>query len=276
MVNRGLPEMRAWATVRGMLKMGSGMTLGFVGTGTIAAAMVEGLGGKDVLLSPRGAVVAAALAARFPGVRVATSNQAVVDGCETVVLAVRPQVAEEVIRALRFRSRQKVISVIAATGIDRIKDWIGSDLPVIRTIPLPFVAERRGVTPVFPPDPEVIALFNRMGTAIPCALIEEFDLLAVGSAVMGSYFGILETVQGWLQAQGLPEVTARAYLGGLASCLGSVAEASPAGFATLREEYSTKGGLNEQVFRVFSEMGGKGALTGGLDSVLARVTGKGK
>jgi pyrroline-5-carboxylate reductase len=107
-------------------------------------------------------------------------------------------------------------------------------------------------------------------------MIEEFDLLAVGSAVMGSYFGILETVQGWLQAQGLPEVTARAYLGGLASCLGSVAEASPAGFATLREEYSTKGGLNEQVFRVFSEMGGKGALTGGLDSVLARVTGKGK
>ena len=74
------------------------MTLGFVGTGTIAAAMVEGLGGKDVLLSPRGADMAASLAARFPGVRVATSNQAVVDGCETVVLSVRPQVAEEVIR----------------------------------------------------------------------------------------------------------------------------------------------------------------------------------
>ncbi len=252
------------------------MTLGFIGTGTIAAAMVEGLGGKDVLLSPRGADVAAALAARFPGVRVATSNQAVVDGCETVVLAVRPQVAEEVIRALRFRPGQKVISVIAATGIEKIKDWIGLDMPVIRTIPLPFVAEGRGVTPVFPPDPEVMALFDRMGTAIPCATIDEFDLLAVGSAIMGSYFGILETVQGWLTSQGLPEVTARAYLGGLAACLGTVAETSPAAFATLREEYSTKGGLNEQVFRVFSEMGGTGALTGGLDSVLARVTGKGK
>lgn len=276
MVNRGLPGMRAWATVRGMLKMGSGMTLGFVGTGTIAAAMIEGLGGKDVLLSPRGADVAAALAARFPDVRVATSNQAVVDGCETVVLAVRPQVAEEVIRALRFRPGQRVISVIAATGIDTIKGWTGLDLPVVRTIPLPFVADRRGVTPVFPPDPEVMALFDRLGTAIPCATIEEFDLLAVGSAIMGSYFGILDTVQGWLEAQGLPELTARAYLGGLVSCLGTVAEASPASFDTLREEYSTKGGLNEQVFRVFSEMGGPGALTGGLDSVLARVTGKGK
>lgn len=251
------------------------MTLGFIGTGAISAAMVEGLGGRDVLVSPRGAQVAAALAARFPGVRVAESNQAVVDGCGTVVLAVRPQDAEAVIRALRFRPGQKVISLIAATGIERIKGWIGLDLPVIRAIPLPFVAEGRGVTPVFPPDPEVMALFDRMGTAIPCATIEEFDLLAVGSAIMGSYFGILETVQGWLQVNGMPEATARAYLGGLVSCLGAVSETSPAGFATLRDEYSTKGGLNEQVFRVFSEMGGKGALNGGLDSVLARVTGKG-
>lgn len=252
------------------------MTLGFIGTGTIAAAMVEGLGGEDILVSPRGETVAAALAARFPGVRIAASNQAVVEGCETVVLAVRPQVAEEVIRGLRFHPGQRVISAIAATGIDRIKNWIGLDLPVVRTIPLPFVAERRGVTPVFPPDPEVMALFNRMGTAIPCATIEEFDLLAVGSAIMGSYFGILETVQGWLQAQGLPEATARAYLGGILSCLGTVAENSPEGFATLRQEYSTKGGLNEQVFRVFSEQGGREALSSGLESVLARVAGRGK
>lgn len=251
------------------------MTLGFIGTGTIAAAMVEGLGGGDILLSPRGAGVAGALAARFPGVSVAVSNQAVVDGCDTVVLAVRPQVAEEVIRALRFRSGQKIISLIAATGTNRITDWISLDLAVIRAIPLPFVAERQGVTPVYPPDPEVMALFDRLGTAIPCRTIEEFDLLAVGSAIMGSTFGILETVQGWLQGQGLPEAAARAYLGGLASCLGTVAETSPKGFATLRQEYSTKGGLNEQVFRVFQEMGGTRALTGGLDSVLTRVTGRG-
>ena len=28
------------------------MTLGFIGTGTMAAAMVEGLGGTDILVSP--------------------------------------------------------------------------------------------------------------------------------------------------------------------------------------------------------------------------------
>ena len=230
------------------------MTLGFIGTGTMAAAMVEGLGGTDILVSPRGAAVAAGLARRFPGVRVAADNQAVIDGCDMVVLAVRPHVAEAVIRPLR--------------------DWIGFDPPIIRAVPLPFVADRASVTPVFPPDAEVAALFHRLGTALPCRDIAEFDLLAVGSALMGSYFGLLETAQGWLEAQGLEDRAARTYLASLFANLGKVAADSPAGFATLRAEHSTPGGLNEQIFRDFAAGGGTAALTAALDRVLVRVRGQ--
>lgn len=246
--------------------------LGFIGTGTIAAAMVEGLGGNAVL-SPRGAVLAADLARRFPGVTVADSNQAVVDQCDMVVLAVRPQVVEEVVRALQFRPGQKVISLVAATQIETIQGWIGLDLAVIRAIPLPFVADRHCVTPIYPPDPDVAALFDRLGQAVECRTMDELDLFAVGSAVMGSYFGILELAQGWLEARGLLEVAARSYMAGLFANLGRVAEGSSKDFAALREEYSTKGGLNEQVFRVFSDQGGTEALTAGLDQVLERVRG---
>jgi pyrroline-5-carboxylate reductase len=250
------------------------MTLGFIGTGTMAAAMVEGLGGTDILVSPRGAAVAAGLARRFPGVRVAADNQAVIDGCDMVVLAVRPQVAEAVIRPLRFRSGQKVVSLIAATQIAALRDWIGFDLPIIRAVPLPFVADRASVTPVFPPDAEVAALFHRLGTALPCRDIAEFDLLAVGSALMGSYFGLLETAQGWLEAQGLEDRAARTYLASLFANLGKVAADSPAGFATLRAEHSTPGGLNEQIFHDFAAGGGTAALTAALDRVLVRVRGQ--
>lgn len=249
------------------------MTLGFIGIGTMAAAMVEGLGGGDILLSPRSPGRAADLAGRLTGVRVAPSNQAVVDGAETVILSVRPQIVEEVVRALRFRADQKIISLVAATSIESLRDWIGLDLPIIRAVPLPFVAERACVTPVFPPDPDTLALFNRLGKAVPCTRIEDFDLLAVGSAMMGSYFGILETVQGWLVTQGLPETSARTYLAGLFANLGRVASASPEGFAALRTEFSTKGGLNEQIFRSFADGGGTLALTKALDGVLARVRG---
>lgn len=249
------------------------MTLGFIGTGTMAAAMVEGLGGEDILLSPRGAEVAAGLARRFPGVRVAADNQSVIDGSAMLVLSVRPQVAEAVLRPLRFRAGQKVVSLIAATQIASLRDWIGLDLPIIRAIPLPFAADRASVTPIFPPDAEVAALFNRLGTALPCATIAEFDLLAVGSALMGSYFGILETTQAWLVAQGLDDRAAHTYLAGLFANLGKVAQASPAGFATLRAEHSTPGGLNEQIFRDFAAGGGTAALTSALDRVLTRVRG---
>lgn len=234
--------------------------------------MVEGLGG-DAVLSPRGAAIAADLAARLPGVTVADGNQAVVDQCDLVVLAVRPQVAEEVVRALRFRAGQTVLSLIAATGVETIRDWTRMDLPVIRAVPLPFVAARRGVTPIFPTDPEIAALFDRLGQAVDCQSEAEFDLWAVGSALMGSTFGILETAQGWLMEQGLPEAATRTYLAGLLANLGAVAESGRTPFSDLRGEYSTKGGLNEQMFRVFATEGGAEALRTALGQVLARVRG---
>ncbi len=250
------------------------MPLGFIGVGTMAPAIVEGLRGEACILSPRSAAQGAELARRFPGVRRAESNQAVVDACEMLILSVRPQVAEEVIRPLRFRAGQKIVSLIAATQIGTLRDWIGLDLPIIRAVPLPFVADRTCVTPIFPADTEVAALFDRLGTSIPCQSIAEFDLLAVGSALMGSYFGILETAQGWLSAQGLGEVAGRTYLAGLFANLGKVAVASPDSFAALREAHSTRGGLNEQIFRDFARGGGTAALTAALDGVLARVQGR--
>ena len=68
--------------------------LGFIGTGTIVAAMVRGLKGSalqdwPVVLSPRNAEVGRRLADELSGVAVAASNQAVIDAADIVILAVR-------------------------------------------------------------------------------------------------------------------------------------------------------------------------------------------
>ncbi len=132
--------------------------IGFIGTGAITEAMVRGLLAsmpvvETVIVSPRNAAIAARLAADFPGVRIAGDNQAIVEACQTLVLAVRPQIAEEVIRPLQFRDGQSVISVIAATDRDRLLSWIGADVRLTQAIPLPFVARRAGRTP----DPALVA-----------------------------------------------------------------------------------------------------------------------
>jgi pyrroline-5-carboxylate reductase len=251
---------------------------GFIGTGTITAAMIEGmmtsaLDVTKVLVSPRNAEVAAGLDARFSKVEVAASNQAVVDEAEILVLAVRPQVAEEVLTGLRFSSRRKLISVIAATDHSKLGSWTGcSEAEIVRAIPLPFVADRSGVTAIFPADSIASELFAALGKAVECKDQNEFDLLAVASSMMGAYYGLMERVGGWLVEHGMDDRTASRYLTPLYASLSQVAATNAdASYSGLRQEFSTKGGLNEQVFREFEENGGSSALLKALDGVLERV-----
>lgn len=252
------------------------MRVGFIGVGAITAAIVTGLKGSTladwpIVLSPRNVDVARGLAASLPGVTVAASNQSVVDGSDVLVLAVRPQVAAEVLSGLKVRPDQPVISLIAATAAADIARWTGAR-QVCRAIPLPFVAERSDVTPVFPPLPVAMELFGALGTALPVRDQASFDLYGALSALMETYFGLLGGLSDWSVRHGLPEGEARAYLAGLFLNLSRVAATSPLSFEALRVAHSTEGGLNEQVHRDFVRNGGPEALARALDRVLQRIT----
>jgi pyrroline-5-carboxylate reductase len=255
------------------------MRIGFVGTGAITEAMVTGIVGSGldvtgILVSPRNQAVAARLASQFPSVRIATNNQEVVDAAEVLFLAVRPQIAEEVITALEFRKGHTVVSVIAATDRSRLLAWIREDVQLTQAIPLPFVADREGVTAIYPPNREIASIFAVLGSAVECETKEEYDLLAVASALMGTYFGILDRATGWLAEKGMPREKARTYLAPLfASLAQRAARADQTSLEVLRREFSTPGGLNEQVFEEFDCGGGSRALTDALERVLNRVKG---
>lgn len=252
------------------------MKLGFVGTGTITAHIVRGLKASplaewEVILSPRNADVAAGLAV-LPGVRVAADNQAVVDAADLVVLAVRPQDAEAVLRALVIPADRRVISLVAGLPIATVQDWTGA-AQVARAIPLPFTEARRDAIPVHPPHPWAMEVFAALGQALPVETIEAFDVYATASALMATFFGLAGTALDWSVAEGLPPADARAYLSRLFANLGQVLVDSPHSLDRLRVDHSTPGGLNEQVWLRFSDAGGPQALTGGLDSVLRRIRG---
>lgn len=254
------------------------MTYGFIGTGTITQAIITGmmtsqLAAQEIVVSPRSHAIARSLAERYPGVRVADGNQAVVDAADVLVLAVRPQVAEEVLASLSIPPSTKLISLIAATSHATLAQWTGHAAGrIVRAIPLPFVAAGEGVTAVFPTDPQAERLFNAVGTAAVCQSQEEFDLFAVTSALMGTYFGLLERLSDWLGNNGMSGQTARAVLVPLFTSLAKVAQGSDtASFADLRLAHSTRGGLNEQVFSDFEALGGSAALFKALDRVLVRA-----
>jgi pyrroline-5-carboxylate reductase len=252
------------------------MRLGFVGTGAIAAAIVEGLCStqpdRQIILSPRNAATAADLAARFVNVRIAPTNQAVLEVSDIVVLAVRPQIATEVLSELRFRPDHHVLSLIATLSLDTLRSATAPAAVVTRAVPLPSVARRQGPTAMFPPDETIKALFDALGVAIELGDEKEFDTFTTATAIMAAYFGFAGTVTLWMERHGVEAASARAYIGQM---LRGLAGAVPAGtdwnFAALADEHQTRGGLNEQVLHAIAPDGLLVDLDRALDGVLARL-----
>ena len=256
------------------------MTLGFIGTGNIASAVVTGLCASQappgkVLVSPRGAEKAFALAAAFPAVEVAPDNQAVVDGSATVVLAVRPQDAERIFTPLRFRAEQRVISLLALTPLETARELVapaGAAGAIVRALPLPSCAERLGPIVVYPGEPWAMAFFAPLGTPLAAAEERELNVLWALTALIAPYFALIAAGAGWAANAGVAAPTAGTYLATMFHALSTLAVRAPGGdFEALTAEAMTPGGLNQQALEEIRAAGGFEAFLAALDTILARL-----
>ncbi|MDE1179216.1 pyrroline-5-carboxylate reductase [Paraburkholderia sp.] len=255
------------------------MQIGFIGTGTITHAIVTGLlhtGApfEHLYLSPRNAGIAASLAARDPRISVCETNQQVLDSSDVVCLAVVPQIAPDVLRALDFAARHHVISFIAGLPIQELTQMLGPVEAIVRAIPLPAVAAGKGSTAICPPDGIASRLFSPLGAAVEVADEHRFDALSAVTATMASFYAVLDTQAAWLVRQGLDDASARAYLAAYCVGLAHRTTESDAPFCALVQESMTPGGINEQLHRALSDKGAYAHYADALDDVLVRVEGR--
>ena len=78
-----------------------------------------------------------ALAADF-GIQATDDNAAAVEAASVVVVAVKPQIAGNVLAALKpllQRTRPLVISIAAGIRIAALESWCGAGVPVVRAMP---------------------------------------------------------------------------------------------------------------------------------------------
>lgn len=254
------------------------MKLGFLGTGTITSAMVTGLctgaGDDEIWLSPRNADIAAELAGRFANARVAIGNQALVDTCETVVIAVRPQVAEAVLRELRFRAEQSVISVVSGFSVERLGLLVGPATRIVRAVPLPSTAKRRCPTAIYPRDAVAAELFGRLGAAFAAETERQFDAFCVATATMATWFAFAGELAAWMEHQQIPAQDARDYVARIFAGLAQTAVERPEkSLGELAAEHATLGGTNEQMLGHLRTGGVFTRYADGLDGIMRRVTG---
>jgi pyrroline-5-carboxylate reductase len=143
---------------------------------------------------------------------------------------------------------------------------------VTRAVPLPLVADRRGPTVIYPPDPVAAALFDRLGTAIAAASADQFSAFSAATATMAPYFAFADEIASWLTRHGVPAADARRYVATIFQGLGNIAVATPEhSLVALSGEFATRGGTNEQVMAHLKEHGALDALSDALDAVLQRM-----
>jgi pyrroline-5-carboxylate reductase len=252
------------------------MDYGVIGVGAIAEAIVIGCcdgveAPPSLMLSPRNAAKAHALAERYTTVAVAPDNQAVLDGAPVVLLCVRPQVARETLAGLRFRPDQVVISLIAGITIDELGEIVAPATEIVRCIPLPSVARRADTTPIHPPHPVAKALFARLGEPIDVPDARAFDGFAVASATVAAHFAYLRAISEWLEPLGIARDDAQRYMAAVFAGLGPILERDH-DFEHLARGHATVGGINEQFLRTLTEAGVYDDVRAGLDRVLARLS----
>lgn len=274
-----MAEARSLSLSKGLQEVGvltRPAAYGFLGTGAITRAMVEGLSAADpapmILVSPRSASVSAALAARFGNVRVAADNQALLDSADCVVVATRPDDVRAMLADLSFRPDQVVVSVVAGLSVAELRAAVAPASAVARAIPLPSVAARQGLVPVFPPQPEALALFRRLGAVVALDDETAFDSFSAASAFAATQLDLLATVEAWLVGRGVPATDASAYVRELIRGLSdALAEEPDRELALLASDHATPGGLNEQVRTYVRSHGIHELVATALDDVARRV-----
>ena len=105
-------------------------TIGIIGTGAIAEAVVIGLctqsnPPENILLSPRNKHRAKQLAERFSNVDIGSDNQTVVSKSDVIFLGIRPQIVGEVLQELGHEDLHVLVERAEARAV-RGAVWRGA------------------------------------------------------------------------------------------------------------------------------------------------------
>ena len=130
-------------------------TIGFIGAGNMATALISGLINSDQSASK---IIASSpeqehlekLSKDF-GIKTTNNNLEIVDNSDIVILAVKPNIVQAVIDEIKDVATDKdilIISIAAGVKIEKIESQLGSPMRVIRAMPNTPASIMEGVTAI--------------------------------------------------------------------------------------------------------------------------------
>ena len=253
------------------------MKLGFIGTGKIASAVINGVCSSKIpfnriYISPRNKLIAQQLKKKFKKISVAKNNQEIVNKCEWVFLSITPNVGNRIIKNLKFKSSQTIISFISTIKLNQLKKAIKVKAKIVRAIPLPPISLKKGPVPIFPPNKKVKNFFNNIGTTVEIKSERSSISFWTTSGMMASFYELLNVMTNWLIKKGVKRNNAQKYITSLFLALSEDAFVnSKKNLKNLVKDSQTPKGLNEQGLKELSKSGFYKRLEKTLNSIHKRL-----
>ena len=254
------------------------MKLGFIGTGKIASSVITGICKSKIkfnkiLVSARNKTVAQNLNKKFKKVTIAKNNQQIVDDCNWVFLSVTPSVGEKIIKNLKFKSNQTIISFISTMTLARLKKDIKVRAQIVRAIPLPPISLKKGPVPICPPNRKVKEFFNHLGTTVEIKNEKSSINFWSTSGMMAPFYELLRVMTDWLVKRGVKRDNAQKYITSLFLALSEDAVVnSKLNLKHLVKESQTPKGLNEQGVRELTKAKFYKSIEKTLNSIHKRLS----
>ena len=254
------------------------MKLGFIGTGKIASSVITGICKSKIkfnkiLVSARNKTVAQNLNKKFKKVTIAKNNQQIVDNCNWVFLSVTPSVGEKIIKNLKFKSNQTIISFISTITLARLKKDIKVRAQIVRAIPLPPISLKKGPVPICPPNRKVKEFFNHLGTTVEIKNEKSSINFWSTSGMMAPFYELLRVMTDWLVKRGVKRNNAQKYITSLFLALSEDAVVnSKLNLKHLVKESQTPKGLNEQGVRELTKAKFYKSIEKTLNSIHKRLS----
>ena len=253
------------------------MKLGFIGTGKIASSVILGvcrskIKFRQIIVSPRNKRTANNLKKKFKKVSIAKNNQDVINKSNWIFLSVTPKVGDKIIKDLKFKSNQTIISFISTINLSELKKMIKVKSKIVRAIPLPPISIKKGPVPICPPNRQVKSFFDKIGSTIEI----KNEKLSINfwstSGMMASYYEMLRVMSNWLVKKGIKKQDAQKYITSLFLALSEDAVVnSKKDLKYLVKESQTPKGLNQQGLNTMSKKGVYKSVVNTLNSIHKRL-----
>ncbi len=254
------------------------MTIGLIGGGNMGQAIIGGLlaSGHDpanLWVSDPELEKRVELRARF-AINTTQDNAVVVQNADSVILAVKPQMAQAVISDLADVARQKkplIISIMAGITAASLVQWLGEELAIVRCMPNTPALMGCGATGLYAnaivnveQKNQAEAIMRAVGVTVWFA--EEKQLDAV-TALSGSgpayFFRIMELMEATGIELGLSAEAAHLLTLQTAFGAARIALESKESLATLRQRVTSPNGTTERALQVLE--------AGGIAELFARA-----